>query len=111
MKATPEQKANIGKYAAEHGIVNAIRKFSKNFDQMLKESTIRGWKKAYLKELHLRKKSGSSIVVSELNEKKNGRPLMLGEDLDQKVSAYIQDMHRLGNAITTRVVMAAALGI
>ena len=36
---------------------------------------------------------------------------MLGEDLDGKVRAYIQDMRVLGNAITTRVVMAAALGI
>jgi len=57
------------------------------------------------------KKSGSSIVVSELKEKKNGRPLMLGEDLDRKVRTYIQDTRRLGNAITTRVVMAGALGI
>ena len=59
----------------------------------------------------LEKKSGVSIVVSEIKEKKNGRPLMLGEDLDGKVRAFIQDMRVLGNAITTRVVMAAALGI
>ena len=36
---------------------------------------------------------------------------MLGEDFDGKVRAYIQEMHQLGNAITTRVVMVAALGI
>ena len=37
---------------------------------------------------------------------------MLGEDLDRKVRAYIQDMHQLGNAIdiTTRIVMAATMG-
>jgi len=86
LKATSKQKAIIGKYAAEHGLVKAIREYSKDFDQPLKESTIRGWKKAYLKELYLRKKSGSSMVVSELNKKKNGRLLMLGEDLlDRKV--------------------------
>jgi len=44
------------------------------------------------------------MVVSEIKEKKNGHPLMLGEDLDRKVRAYIQDMRRLGNAITTRLV-------
>ena len=36
---------------------------------------------------------------------------MLGEDLNRKVRAYIQDMSGLANTITTRVVMAAALGI
>ena len=49
--------------------------------------------------------------MSEIKEKKNGRPLMLGEDLDGKVRAFIRDMRVLRNAITTRVVMAAALGI
>ena len=111
MKVIPEQKAIVAKYAVQHGMVKTIRRFSKDFDKTLKESTIRGWKKAYLQELHLRKKAGVSIVVSEIKEKKNGRPLMLGEDLDGKVRAYIQDMHVLGNVITTRVVMAAALDI
>ena len=39
--ATPEQKAKIGKYAAENGTTNAIRHFLKEFPN-LKESTIRG---------------------------------------------------------------------
>jgi len=111
LKATTEQTAIVAKYAAEHGVAKAIRRFSGDFGKTLNESTIRGWKKAYLQELHKRKKSGSSMVVNELKEKKNGRPLMLGEDLDRKVRAYIQDTRRLGNAITTRVVMAGALGI
>ena len=111
LKATTKQKAIVAKYAAEHGMTKVIRRFSGDFGKTLKESTIRGWKKAYLQELHKRKKSGSSMVVSELKEKKNGHPLMLGEDLDRKVRAYIQDTHRFDNAITTRVVMAGALGI
>ena len=36
---------------------------------------------------------------------------MLGGELDGKVRAYIQETCRLGNTITTRVVMACALGI
>ena len=36
---------------------------------------------------------------------------MLGEELDGKVRAYIQEARRLVNTITTRVVMACALGI
>ena len=43
LKATPEQKAIIGKYAAENGIVKSIWRFQKDFlDDVLKESTVRG---------------------------------------------------------------------
>ena len=47
-KITPESKAKIAKYAAENGIAAAIRHFENNqaFPN-LKESTVRGWKKAY----------------------------------------------------------------
>ena len=55
-KATPKQKAVIGRYAAKSGIVNSIRRFQKDSPtDSLKESTIRGWKNAYLKELESRK--------------------------------------------------------
>ena len=56
LKATPEKKAIIGKYAAEHGVVNAIRRYEKDFvssfsSNGLKESTVRGWKNLYQTEL------------------------------------------------------------
>ena len=82
----------------------------KGLESTLEESNIRGWKKAYLQELHTRKKSGKTIVINTMEEKKNEQPLMLGEELDGKVRAYIQEAHHLGNAITTGVVMACALG-
>ena len=44
LKVTAEQKATLGKYAAEHGIINAIRHFSPDFPEG--ESMVRGWKKA-----------------------------------------------------------------
>ena len=57
LKISPEQKAMIARYAIYHGIVNTVRQFSKDFpENSLKESTIRGWKKTYLKELSSRKK-------------------------------------------------------
>ena len=43
LKVSSEQKAIIARYAVNHGIVNAIRQFSKDFPgNSLKESTIRG---------------------------------------------------------------------
>ena len=64
LKILPEQKAIIARYAVNHGIVNAVRQFLKDFpENSLKESTIRGWKKTYLKELSLRKKAGKDMTV------------------------------------------------
>ena len=37
LKLTPEQKAIVAKYAVEHGVVRAIRRFSKEFGSILKE--------------------------------------------------------------------------
>ena len=51
---TPEQKARVGKYA---GTTNAIRRFSKDMPN-LKESTVRGWKTVYLRELVSKLKTG-----------------------------------------------------
>ena len=64
LKLIPPQKAIIGQYAAEHGIVNAICRFQGDFRRdSLKESTIRGWKKAYLLEHQLRRRLGKDRVV------------------------------------------------
>ena len=56
LKATPAQKALVGKYAAEHGVMNSIRRFQKDFTpDTLKESTVRGWRDEYLRQLRDRK--------------------------------------------------------
>ena len=57
LKVTAEQRATIGKYASEHDIINAIRHFLPDFPEgALKESTVRGWKKAYLSEIQSRRR-------------------------------------------------------
>jgi len=44
-----EQKVVVGKHAADYGTTNATHYFAKDFPN-LKESTVRGWKAAYLTE-------------------------------------------------------------
>ena len=98
-KATPKQKAVIGRYAAESGIVNSIRRFQKDFPtDSLKESTIRGWKNAYLKELESRKRSGSELDVKTLPQKKTGRPLILDEETDKEIQQYLLVLREAGGA-------------
>ena len=81
---TPEQKAKVGKYAAVNGTTNAIRHFSKEF-QNLKQTTNRGWRSAYLLELNRRTKEGEVLLVDRLPQRKIGRPSLLGETLHQQV--------------------------
>ena len=108
--ATPEQKAKLGKYAAENGTTNAIRRFSKEFPD-LKESTVRGWRSAYLLELNRRTRGGESLMVDKLPQGKIGRPLLLGETLDQQVQAYLSKLRDSGGVINTTIAIAATTGI
>ena len=46
-----EQRASIGRYAAEHNNAAAVKKLESNFEQGSSESTVRLFKKKYLEEL------------------------------------------------------------
>ena len=107
-----DEKAMIGKRAAEHGVLSTIRHFSKVYpNRDLKESTVRGWKNRYINEIAQLKKAGKDVVVRELVDKKRGRPLLLGKELDAEVQAYIHDLRLAGCAVNTAVVIATAEGI
>jgi len=47
----PKQRYEIGKYASEHGNARDSRKFSPMFDKKISESTVRGFKSVYQKEI------------------------------------------------------------
>ena len=48
LKISPKEKVAIGKYASENGVASAVKKFK---DKNLKESSVRDWQNAYIKEL------------------------------------------------------------
>ena len=43
--------------------------------------------------------------------KKHGRPLMIGEELDKSVQAYLHKVRECGCVVTSRIAVAAARGI
>ena len=102
---TPEQRAKIGKYAAENSNASAVRKFSGEFEA-LGESTVRMFKKAYLSELS----KGGGQEVEVLPKKKRGRPLTLGE-LDGDVQRYLGALRKAGTPVNAKIARAAAKGI
>ena len=94
-------KAKIGRYAAETGNTKAANKFG------VSESTVRGFKKGYLKKLQ-EVKNPDDVVTLEHGLR--GRPLLLGE-LDIRVKAYLIKLRNTGGVVNSTVVICAATGI
>ena len=75
---TPEQKALIGRFAAEHGNSKAVQKFTQELGVCVKESTVRQFKKAYYLQLNEGKNPDD---IKMIPKKKRGRPSKTGLNL------------------------------
>lgn len=105
-----EQRAEIGKYAAENGNKAALEKFRRDIPD-LGESTIRLFKKKYYFILKEQKRSGvAAPLVKAIPSMKRGRPLTIGA-LDGVVQSYIRALREAGTPINASIVIAAANGI
>jgi len=107
-----EERAQIGKYAADHGVAAAVRHFQRLFPtRKVKESSVRTWRNKYLEDLQIRKEEGREMVVKKLPFKKRGRPLLLGDYLDRQLQAYVTEIRQMGLVLNTSVLLAAAKGL
>ena len=112
LKVDEERKAIVAKYTAENGIIAALRHFAKEYpDGSSKESTVRGWKKEYLKELARRKRNDEELSGKLLSSSKTGQPLTLGYALDQQKQAYLIATREAVGVVNSEVAIAAAMGI
>ena len=89
MELSLTEKETIGKYASKHrvGVAAVVKEFDK---KNLKESSVRDWQDAYLKDFKEKSqeaKSGEKVVVTALSSKKRGRPVLLGSKLDETFAA------------------------
>lgn len=78
---TPEQKATIAKYAAEHGNTKASNRFTKELGIVVPESTIRTFKKAYYAKLSEGKQPDE---ITEIPLRRRGRPRKVDGDTTPK---------------------------
>jgi len=90
------------------------------FDKKINESTVRGFKSVYQKEIKKMKRklvetdsadSSDDPGVTELNLSKPGRKTLLGEKLDSKVQFFIKSVRDSGGIVNSAIVRAAAKGI
>ena len=105
--------AEIAKYVAEYGVTATIHHFCTNGKYPnLKESSVRTWRNTYRAELERKRKMrDDNMNVEELPEKKKGRPLALGDELDAQVRQYILHLRDKGAVVNTAIVQACAEGI
>lgn len=105
-KWTDKERYDIGKYAAENGNSNALRKFQTDFPD-LKESTVRTFKKRYYEEVRKGKEQLEESQKIEKYRQKTGRPFLLG-DLDAMVQSHLRSLSKKGSVINTTVAHAVA---
>ena len=113
-KYSPEDHAKIGKYAAENGASKAARHYSKVMGFTINESTVRKMKSDYLEKLKaVSRASGHDVVpsITSLPNKHQGRPLLLGEEIDSAVRNVIEGLGRNKAVVNTRIVMAVGEGV
>ena len=102
----PDLRAKIGRYAAENGNKAAVSHFKVKLGRMIPESTVRGMKSIYLRELESGK---DPLEVTQLPHQA-ARSLKLGE-YDGMVKEYIHALRRAGGIVNRSIVVAAATGI
>ena len=103
LKFTDEARFEIGKYAALHGPMSAVKKFKHAYPK-LKESTVRTFRDKYVLSL---KSSNSVVSTKKITSLKRGRPLMLGQ-LDEKVKKFLIALRHKGGVVNTVVANATA---
>ena len=85
-------------------------KYSKQWGVDLKESTVRTWKTKYTEGLRKRKPT-EPLPIKALPDRKQGRPLLLGDDMDTAVQAYVESIRKLGGVVNTAIVLGGAEAI
>ena len=112
VKYDEKMKIKMGKYSSKNGIHAVVRHFSLELGRNINPSTIRGFKKAYLQELNWKRRvKEDDLTVTSLPAKKRGRPLLLGEEFEQKVPLYLRAIWESGGAVNATIALGAARGI
>ena len=103
-KFSVDDRCGIAKYAALHGTAATLRKFKPKFPK-LHESTVRTFRDQYQKAL---KRKTSMSPIKKLSTVRQGRPLLLGKVLDEKVKNFLLALRHKGGVVNTVVALAAA---
>ncbi|CAG2194694.1 unnamed protein product [Mytilus edulis] len=108
---TPEERAKFAKIANDFGVAKASRKISSDLGKRVSETTIRSMRDEYRKKIKINLEQRIASEIKELPTKIRGRPLMLGDKLDDRVKMFVKNLRAAGGVVNTTIVVAAARGI
>ena len=108
---SPRDRADIGRYASQHGVAAAARFFSRKLKRTVRETTVRSMKAAYAEETLRKRRGGPGGDVTVLPLQKRGRPVLLGSSVDMMVQKYLKKVRDGGGAVSAKIAIAAARGI
>ena len=75
---------------------------------------MRGWRDTYRQEVFNQstdRKRDRPVEVTELPQKRRGRPLLLGEELEEEVKLFVKASRAEGTVVNTETVMGTATGV
>ena len=98
-------KVKIAKYANTYGVASAIKFFQRDFPKLI-ESNVRSWLKKYRAGLQ-KSSSGALPVISTKRE----RPLLLPDEIDQKLRMFINNTRKAGGTVNKHVVYGVLMGL
>ena len=102
----PEERAEIGKLAAERGNKSALLHLKKKYPELTRQ-TLSDFSKAY----RTLKSKNKHLEVTFIEKKKTGRPSILPDDLMKKTIQTIDVLRLKGAPVSSVVVNAVAKGI
>ena len=94
---TPEERAAIRMYAVENGPGRACKHFTKVLEKNVPESTARKLRAEYLRQLKTEvetedaKSCSPCTSINILPTKRQGRPLLVGQKLDETIQGFIRN--------------------
>ena len=101
---TPTQRAEIGRYSAEHSNTSTGRAMFLEYP-VSKQQTVSDFKLAYLK---LKKVRNLLIVTLQRLQRKNRSPTLLPENLMKKVIETVTNLRLSGAPVFAAVIRAVA---
>ena len=111
-KYTPQLRTAIGRHAAENGVCAAAKKYSRQLDKKINESTVREFKEAYMKKRSRKRMAeDDDVEVKALPVQKRGRPLLVGGDLDSLIQQYVLPLWEKRGVVNTSITIAGARGL
>ena len=105
---TADQRLEMAEYAEKHGPGSAAKRFTKVYGRIIDESSVRYITKKYRQ---LKSSAADEGDITSLPSSKRGRPLLLGEELDEEVVRMIENLRQAGGVVTGPVVVGLGNGV